>query len=698
MSGSFLLEVGCEEIPARMMPGTLEQLRQGWGEALQRERIAADRIRVLGTSRRLVVLAEGMPERQPDAEVQVTGPAVGAAFDDDGRPTRAAIGFAAAQGVAVEDLHRVRRSKGEHVAARKQVRGRASHEILAELIPALLGSLNFPKAMRWGAGDTRFVRPVRWIVARFDAQPLDLSWAGVLAGSDSRGHRRAGSRPVPIDAIGSFSDRLRQEGIWLDPDERRDEIERQLREAAAAAGGTLVEDPELLGTVSYLVEQPLVIRGEFGPEFLELPEEVLRTSMRHHQKCFSIRGTDGRLCNGFLAVADAGGDPDGIIRRGNEWVLRARLADARFFWEEDLKVPFADRCRELERVTFHKELGSYHHKAERLGALADELARNQDVGADDLRTACRLGKCDLTSHLVGELPELQGIMGGLYARQSGLPDPVCDAIYDQYLPRSLDDPCPRGLEGALFAVADRIDTLAGMFLLGEIPTGSRDPFGLRRAAQGICKIGIDKEIEMILDPWVERALALHRRSPARGEIAAVQSALLGFLRERLAFVLVSKGFAADTVEAVLRAGADNPIDSYRRTAALDAIRTDREFEAVAIGFKRVRNILSGQPEVECDAAALKEPAEKNLFERYVKARDRIDDQLGQRDYPAVLNEVASMRSAIDQFFDDVLVMTEDQSVRRNRIGLLQRLSGLFLRIADFSCMEIAEAGQGEDDQ
>ncbi|MBI4161261.1 MAG: glycine--tRNA ligase subunit beta [Acidobacteria bacterium] len=689
MSRTFLLEVGCEEIPARMIPDALRQLEEGMRAELARARVPAEEVRALGSLRRLAVLARELPERQPDEEVLVIGPAVAAAFDSQGRPTRAATGFAAAQGVGVEDLARIPRSRGEHVAVRRRVPGRETAEILAEVVPRLLASLRFPKTMRWGERPERFVRPVRWIVALLGSRPLDLGWAGVRAEPHTRGHRRRGSPRLGIPAAEAYPDRLREAGVLVDPAERRAELERQLRSAVEENGERLVEDRELVETVVHLVERPLVIRGSFDPGFLRLPEEVLRTSLRHHQKCFSVRSRDGRLSNTFVAVADAETDPDGTIRKGNEWVLRARLADARFFWTEDVKRPLAERCEGLERVIFHKDLGSYRDKVDRLLVLCEEMGRDFPVRPAELREACRLAKCDLTTRLVGEFPELQGVLGGVYAAAAGLPAAVCEAIYDQYLPRGLEDPSPRQLEGAVLGIADRIDTLTGLFLAGEIPSGSRDPFGLRRAAQGIFKILVDKEMRFSLGRWTGRSLELHRLGAGRdrSEIAA---ALLQFLRERLAFVLAARGLAADTVEAVLRATADDPVDALRRGTALQAIRTDPEFEAVAVGFKRVRNILHGQAPAPLDPAGLREPAERGLLDRFLRARERIDAGLGRGDYGEVLREAAGMRGAIDRFFAEVLVMAEAEEVRRNRIGLLQGLAGLFLRIADFSCMEIRD--------
>ncbi|MCZ6671267.1 MAG: glycine--tRNA ligase subunit beta [Acidobacteria bacterium] len=698
MKGSFLLEIGCEEIPARMISGALDQLRTGIRESISRERLAVGEIRTLGTPRRLAVLVEGLPERQPDREIVVTGPACRVAYDSGGRPTRAAIGFAKAQGVRVEELQRVAWAREEHVVVRKRVEGKETGEILIDLIPRVLSSLTFPKTMRWGEGKTRFVRPVRWIVALLGSRPLNLAWAGVNSKPRSHGHRRLGSPVIRVENSKDFCGRLRAKGILLDPEERRTELRRQLESLSGSAKGTLVEDKELFETVIFLVERPLVILGTFGEEFLRLPEEILRISLRHHQKSFSVRGADGRLRNLFLAVADADADPDGTIRRGNEWVLRARLADARFFWEEDLKSPLEARCEGLKRVTFHKDLGSYHDKMERLVVLCTALGREHEVGEEILRTASRLAKCDLTTHLVGEFPELQGIMGGLFARQTNHPQAVCDAIYDQYLPRSFEDPCPRSAEGAILGIVDRLDTLCGMFLLGQIPSGSRDPFGLRRAAQGLCKISLEKSLGVSFRRLVEYNAALHRAGLGGADREKRIESLLHFLRERLAFVLVARGHAADAVEAVLRAGADEPVDCEARVSALEKIRTDPDFEALAIGFKRVRNILAGQAEISWNPDAPRAGAESALKDKVMEVETGMESMLEGKDYSSLLRLLASTRGAIDRFFDEVLVMDKDESVRNNRIGLLQRLSGLFLRVADLSCMEtieIPERGDGE---
>ncbi len=690
MIKTFLLEIGCEEIPARMIPPAVDQLREGFRNELQLHHVPPVKVEVFATPRRLAVIIQGLPDRQPDRETQVTGPTVTSAFDASGEPTQAASGFARAQGVRVEDLVRVKRSRGEHVAVRKKIPGREIGDILASLIPGLIDSLNFAKTMRWGNGEHRFVRPVRWIVARMDSRLLEFSWAGVDSSTESRGHRRKGSRPLPIRSAGVYLKVLRRAGILPDSRERRAEIERQLAEAARQMKGIPVEDEELLETVTFLVERPLVIPGRFAKEFLDLPDEVLRTALRYHQKCFSLLDGEGKMLNGFLAVADAEADPQGTIRRGNEWVLAARLADAQFFWKEDRKTSLEARCRKLDRITFHKELGSYQDKTERMLILCERLAAGDRMVVEDLRTACRFAKADLTSHLVGEFPELQGTMGGLFAHKEGYPEAVSEAIYDQYLPRALGGTVPRSLVGALLGIADRLDTLTGLFHLGEEPSGSKDPFGLRRAAQGICKIAIELDLDLDLVDLVDESLKLQTSPSASGDPQGTRRRILEFFRERLAHVLGTYGHSKDEVEATLRSGAWNPRDAHSRAAALGMIRPDPDFEALAVAFKRVRNILQGQPEAKVTAEHFREPAEKDLFEAFQKIHVQVEKDLRERDYPEALRRIASMRGVIDRFFDKVLVMSKEAVIRRNRLALLQAVSNMFLEIADFSCMEIGE--------
>ena len=705
----FLLEIGTEEMPAVAVAGAMESLGAGLRETLGKAGLPPGEVKVYGTPRRMAALLSGLPDRQPDQSVQVTGPPVTAAFDASGRPTRAAEGFARAQGVAVSDLQRVPTPRGECVGVPKVIKGRSAAELLAEVVPPLVSSLAFPKTMRWGSGEYRFVRPVHSVVALLDDQVVDLSIAGVRSGRDTFGHRVAGRPKVPLSHARQYVDALRENGVLADVRERRAAIAEALLEAAQKAGGRIASppgaaaagggeaDPELLDEVNQLVEWPAVLTGEFDPGFLDLPAEILMTSMRHHQKYFALRSPSGEPLPRFLTVANVKADPKGAIRRGNEWVLRARLTDARFFYEEDRRRPLEAFGAELARVAFHEKLGSYAEKRDRIARLAGVLApafasSGSATDAAANARAALLCKNDLTTQMVKEFPELEGIVGGLYARADRSPESVARAIYEHYLPRSLEDPIPGTGEGALLSLADRIDTQCGIFLLGIVPTGSRDPYALRRSVQGACRILIEKRISLSLRAVLAdglRGYAGQAIDGATGEPAAL-AALLEFYAGRQEFLAVESGLRPDSVRAALSASSDDPYDARLRTQGVDSFRAEKGFEDLAVIHKRIKNILKDQPEDRrFEPGRLQEGAEKILAGRLESALAPITEARGRRDYPAALVAVAGLREPIDQFFGEVMVLAEDRALRDNRLALLRSIATLFLQVADFS--EIATA-------
>ncbi|PYS95236.1 MAG: glycine--tRNA ligase subunit beta [Acidobacteria bacterium] len=701
----FLLEIGTEEIPARMIPGALQDLASAvHDQAVAAGLAPADRftregnIETFATPRRLAVRVTGLRSRQADGAVEVTGPPARAAYDAEGRPTKAAVGFARAQGVALEDLRRIATPRGECVAVLRQVGGRPAREVLAEVIPPLVASLTFPKTMRWGSGEHRFVRPVHSVVALLDGEVVDLALAGVRAGRDTFGHRFAGKPRVPLQDPGAYLEALRANHVLADIGERRRVIAEGLRSAARAAGARLATplgaaprdagdiDADLLEEVTHLVEWPLVIAGEFEAPFLDLPREILVTAMRHHQKYFALVDRSGGLLNRFLAVANCESDRAGAIRKGNEWVLRARLADARFFWEDDRRTPLGGRVAGLERVAFHEKLGSYAAKVRRQARLAEAIhpafaAAGEAVDAQVVARAAALCKNDLTTLMVKEFPELEGIVGGLYARADGLPERLADAIYGHYLPRGTDDPVPASAEAAVLGLADRLDTQAGFFLLGVVPTGSRDPYALRRSVQGACRILIEKGVSLSLPRCLDLAL--------EGYGGGARAALLDFYRARQQHLGESVPLRPDSVQAALAASADDPHDARLRMAALDAMRSEPGFEALVLAHKRIKNILQGQPEGTFDPKRLVEGAEKDLH-RALEETHRGIEAAGRRDPLGSLRAIARLAPFLDRFFAEVMVMAEDRSLRENRLALLRSIAGLFLRVGDFS--EIILAG------
>jgi glycyl-tRNA synthetase beta chain len=634
----FLLEIGTEEIPDWMIPGALENLRL----LFEKLEIPHDETRLDATPRRLVLRAEGLPERQPDSEERVLGPAKSA-------PAQAVAGFARKQGISAEQLTVESTPKGEYYVYYKKVKGRTISEILAEALPGVILGIYFPKTMYWtGKGGPRFIRPIRWIVALLGDDIVPFELAGIRSGALTSGHRRLGAREIAITCA-DYEQRLRDHHVILSAQERHDRIASQLDPSRVKS------DPDLIRKLSYLTEFPSTITGEFDREFLSLPEEVLTTVMRHHQNYFSVVEPDGKLAPAFVAVMNIDSDPEGFVRRGNERVLRARFTDARFFWDNDQKKPLADRKADLAKVTFQAKLGSYLEKVERMMKLAADLG-----GDAHAVRAAELCKCDLTTELVKEFTELQGVVGGLYARAHGEPEPVWQAIYDHYKPESMDDSIPRNRTGRIVALADKLDTLRGCFRVGLIPSGSRDPYALRRAAQGVVKILAEGELAIpLLD------------------LLGDDASLRGFFEERIKYYYKEiRGFAYDEIHACMAAGWSNLVDLEARLDRVRGLRASPDFEPLAASFKRIKNILT-QAEFTgggaIDVTLLEAGPERDLYDEFI----RIAGQ-------PIENVISRLRPKVDLFFDKVLVNVPDERIRRNRLTLLSTLLAEFSTIADFS--------------
>jgi glycyl-tRNA synthetase beta chain len=687
----FLLEIGLEEVPARMIAGAEAELGRRVNDLLTRERLLgpAAKLTTYSTPRRLAVLVEDVLASQSDTEEKLTGPSWKVAFKD-GAPTAAAEAFAKKAGVAVSALEKVANAKGEYVGATAKRQGRAASELLATELPKEVLGLYWAKNMYWRAGKPeRFVRPVRWVVALLDAAIVPLEIAGIAAGNASRGHRILhGDHPVVLPLAKSYKETLRAAKVMVDVAERRHSIRKALDAATrTVAGARWREDEALVETVVHLTEWPTVILGDFEPEYLALPEEVLVTVMRDHQKYFAIEGADGKLAPHFLAVLNTQVDDEGraIIRHGNARVLRARFKDARFFWDFDQKTPLAERVESLKNVTFQKELGSYHWKTEQNLAVAENLTGKlmSDYGVSfdvyRLKNAVRYAKTDLTTELVKEFTELQGVIGGLYARAQGLGETVAQAIYDQYKPASTDDAIPSTVEGRVLGLADRIQTITAMFGIGNAPTGSKDPFALRRAANAIVKILAESGLPLTLDDVVGAA----------GPDAANKAQVAAFLRERLHFYLKDvRGFAYDVVAAVLAAGADDVCDAIARADALTAVRGSEDFAAISAAFKRIKNILRQAEEKGFDLQAASGIGLSAEAQRLADAAAALAPEVATlrqlRSYGEALALIATLRPAVDAFFDKVMVLDPDPAVRGAHLGLIDGVLRGFSGIADFS--------------
>ncbi len=697
----LLFEIGAEEIPAGFVPPALDQLEKDLAKALDGARLAHGEVKALGTPRRLAVFARGVAPRQTDATSQAFGPPVAQAFDAEGKPTQAALGFARSQGVEVSALERAQTPKGERVLVTKVEKGRKTEQVLPALLEKLLLGIRFRKSMRSRWDDVTFARPVRWIVALYGGKPVKVRFGEVTSGKSTSGHRFKSPKAIPLTGTPEdYVQKLRRASVLVDPAERRAAVEKEIARAAKAAGGKVLENPGLVDEVTNLVEIPTAVAGEFERSNLELPREVVISEMRSHQRYFAVVDGAGRLKNRFVAVAGTPvKDPD-VARHGYERVLRARLADARFFFEEDRKKGLRDRIESLGRRTYQAKLGSELDRTHRIGTVASALARAIGKGelVSDVLEAARLAKTDLTTGMVGEFPELQGIMGAHYARIEGMKAELADAIEDHYRPIGASGEMPRGDLGALVGLGDRLHQLVGIIGVGEKATGAADPFGLRRAAIGILRILLDRGYHLSLAAAVEETLNALQGVKLAQDRAVVAEQVLDFLRGRMK-ALWGEEFPVDLVEAVLSAGFDDVVDVRKRLEALAEVKARPDFVPLALAFKRVANIQEKAGEngvARVDPGLLRDEAEKRLLAEIERVESEAISLRERRNYPAVLRNVATLEPAVARFFDDVLVMAEEPALRTNRLGLMRRVAALFADLADFRKIqaEVPQPAQG----
>ncbi len=684
-SQDFVFEIRTEEIPAPvLMPARLELLRR-LSEALAEEGLAAASSESYATPRRLSVVLRGLPEKQADRASEVLGPPAAGAFDAEGKPTRAAEGFAKAQKVEVADLVVVDSPRGRTVAARRTISGRDSAEVLAEVVPRVVEQLTFPKTMRWGTGEFVFVRPVRGVLAVLGGRVVPMRVLGVDAGDRTVGHRILSEGEIRVTGPEDYLSELRRRFVEPDPEARRMSILEKARKLASEVGGQIEAHADLANTLSDLVEWPGLVRGSFAPEFLELPEEIAVTAMRTHQKYVPVRGPAGLLPH-FVAVMDNSEDRKGFIAKGSEWVLNARLADARFFFEADVQERLESRLPGLAHLTFQDLLGDYRKKTGRLEDLSEEIARL--VGRADLveavRTAARLSKVDLTTLVVREFTDLQGIMGGIYARRERHPDAVWKAVYDQYRPASGSDDPPREASGAILSLADRFDSLCSLFRIGLVPTGSRDPYGLRRAALGAVSIVTSRNWRTDWRPVARKALSLLPADLPGPSPEETLDELGRFFAERLRALLERRGHHYDEISAVLNVGVWDFADAADRARALSEARRHMDFRSLILAFKRIRNIVGQDSHGEPNPSLYREDAERVLGIDFLQARQAIAAFVGERHYREAMETIASIAPSLDRFFVDVLVNCPEEDLRRNRLALLASIQKEFTSLADFS--------------
>ncbi len=733
MAKDLIFELGSEEIPAGFIKSALAALAASLQKGFTEGGLEYGQIRTLGTPRRLTVIVEGLEEKEPDRRVESRGPSIKAAYDKDGNPTRALEGFARGSGVKASDLKVVKDDKGEYLYAVKEVKGRKTAELLPELLCGVIGALSFPKAMRWADYDMTFARPLHWILAVYGGKTVSFNHGHIESGNVTFGHRfiaRGAGKAIKIKTVGDYLDKLKDNLVIADIDERRMVILDGIAREAEGAGGVVLEDKGLVEEVVNLVEYPVVIRGSFEEEYLELPAQIIINAMREHQRYFSVQAKDGveakdgyGLLPAFITVANTRVKDEAVVRSGNERVLRARLSDAKFYFDKDIATPLTDKVQALKGVVFQAKLGSSYEKIERFTRLALYIGRyiewcdalDDTTGLNDflkdkkagsgikassgnkadsgnkagrrylLGRAAMLAKADLVSGVVGEFPSLQGVMGAEYARRGGEDEEVATAIGEHYLPSSAGGKLPESTVGAIISIADKLDTIAGCFGVGLIPTGAADPYALRRAALGIIRIVLDKGWSLALDGLVTKAVALvgDKLTKDAGE---TEAAVLEFIKERFRNYLKGEGLQHDSIDAVLSTEWFDIADGVKRIRALEKFKQHPACESLVVSFKRVSNILKGQdalgglptPDI------FEDDGERALFDLYSKIAPTIRKAEKDGDYELVFERLASIKEVIDKFFDEVMVMAEDEKLRRNRLILLGSIRDLYLPVADLS--------------
>lgn len=684
----LLIEIGTEELPPLSLRRLAESFNTSLSDLLSEHELRHGPSHAYASPRRLAVLVEQVPLHQPDREVIRRGPALTASFDEDGNPTRPAEGFARSCGVTVAELDQLETDKGSWLAWRTREAGRPAAEIIPELIERALRTLPTPKRMRWADRSEEFVRPVHWVVLLLGEHTVNATILGLTADRFTRGHRYHCNERLPVTRPAAYVDVLEKQGrVLVNMDQRRDVIRSQVLDAARRLGGNALIEDALLDEVTALVEWPSVITGDFDRRFLEIPAEALISSMQHHQKFFPVIDADGKLMPHFITIANIESMNPGMVKAGNERVIRPRLEDAAFFWNQDRKHPLRHRTAQLDTVIFQQQLGSLGDKQRRIEALAGFIAEAIGSRVEYAQRAATLCKCDLLTSMVFEFPELQGVMGRYYATHDGEPAEVAAALNEQYQPRFAGDLLPVTRTGQALAIADRLDTLTGIFAIGQPPTGDKDPFGLRRAALGVLRIMIERELDIDLHELIAIIAAI---MPPEIKAARITDELFDFMMERLRAYYLDAGYESDVFEAVIVRRPLRPIDFDQRMRAVKTFRNLPESVSLASANKRISNILrksGAEIPAVYDRALLREDAERELASAIDGLEREVNPFFERRAYTEALCRLAALRDPVDKFFDTVMVMADDPQLRQNRLALLNALSGLFLRIADISRLQ-----------
>jgi len=680
----LFLEIGAEEIPARFMSLALDYLEKEIPSFLKKNRIQASEPRVMGSPRRLVISFDEVGNQQEDIVETHFGPNVKLAYDEKGDPTKSALGFARGKGIDPSQLTLEKTPKGEVVCARIEKTGQPTATILNNFFPILISKIPFPKKMRWGNRETPFVRPLHWIVALFGSKPLNFSYEGILCTDISRGHRFMHSDFFKVNGMDDYLKSCEKYFLMIDPVVRKKSIVDQVTSLANEVGGTVELDPELLEEVNYLVEYPFAIRGNFEKQFLELPRELLITTMKYHQKYFSLKNKRGDLLPYFITISNVQPGPGGEILRGNERVLRARLQDARFFFDEDRKKRLEDFVELLKDVTFQKSLGTSYEKVNRIVALTEFLAA--EVCPEQIKQASRaawLCKADLVTQMVYEFPELQGVIGGYYADHSGEDPEVGLAIKEHYRPAFSGDSPPSSPAGSIVSIADKLDTILGCIGVGLLPSGSEDPYGLRRYSLGIIQTIISQNWQVSLDALIQKGINLLKdKTKLTSDEIHMHTQIL--FSQRYKTILIGEEYPYDAIDAVLSANIDSLVDVRQKVVALSDLKKQPYFEPLAITFRRVVSILNEESDGDIQTSLLSEPAEKKLYDEYKRVKEPVENHLSKKQFPQALEKIVEIKETVDEFFEHIMVMTKEDELRKNRLRLLKHISLLFSKIADFS--------------
>lgn len=686
MMKNLLLEIGTEEIPSRFIPQALEKMAEIIGRLFEENRIDYGKVSTMGTPRRLVLMVEDLSETQKSSIREVIGPMKKIAYDESGDPTKAAIGFARGQGISVSDLRIKVTEKGEYISAVFEETGVEVDKLLPEILSGFINSIPFPKYMRWMDKNLKFARPIHWILALYGDAVIHFEIDGIKSGNVTRGHRFMSPGAFQVKDQKIYQHLLENNYVIIDQEKRKNIIENQLKEHSVSTGGNILPDNELLMEIVYLVEYPVAVLGSFEEKYLELPKEILINAMREHQRYFSITDAGGNLLPYFITISNTKAEDMYLVRLGNERVLRARLEDAKFYFDEDKKKSLYDRVEELKGVIYQEKLGTVYQKTERISALSSYMTGKLGPALEGtVRRASYLCKADLVTGVVGEFPKLQGIMGKRYALLSGENPDVAEAIYEHYLPRFAGDELPKSKAGAILSIADKMDSIAGFFSIGLIPTGSEDPYALRRQAQGIINILVSGGYRISLKNLIEKAVEPFRNLIPNETVPSLLESLLEFFRQRLDYLLSSEGNSYDTIDAVLSSGFDIPCDARDRASAIkNRLREKEEFYHFLSALKRVINILPKDFQGILKEELLKEDAEKELYRVYSDIKPDYEREIEQHEFDAATGRLFVLSTAIDNFFAKVLVMDKEEEIKNNRLALTREIRDLSSKIADFS--------------